>query len=165
PEIRDAIDNILCGCSSRFEWAESYDTKISGDSWERLSRIIAPEIEIDYTKVNSINTTMPASSFRTMISGPDFLGDPLIRTQHFIGATKWEKISSTLLEGHHQLRTTHHRFAEPIRGNNSESVVAPVQFKSHVYAKFRYVNMDGGWKWGGLECRIRWNDGPINKLF
>lgn len=100
-----------------------------------------------------------------MMSSPGFLGDPLLRTQHLIGASKWRKISDTCIKGHHQIRTTHQRFAVPIVGDNAEGVEAVVKAKSHVGAEVTYVLVRGEWKWGGVKTDIRWHDGPFVKCF
>ena len=47
---------------------------------------------------------LPAEEFIGMISSKDVLGDPLLMTQHFIGGTKWEKVSDDEVIGTHQLR-------------------------------------------------------------
>ncbi|PWY66773.1 NTF2-like protein [Aspergillus heteromorphus CBS 117.55] len=46
--------------------------------------------------------TMSAATFVDMISRSGFLGDPLLRTQHLIGATKWRKVDDHRIEGCHQ---------------------------------------------------------------
>lgn len=108
---------------------------------------------------------MSASAFVEMVSSSGFLGDQLIRTQHFIGASKWRKVNDNLIMGHHQIRSTHHRFAEPIVNDNAEGVDAPIKAKSHVMAMITYVRIDGMWKWSGIETDIRWHDGRFVDVF
>ena len=47
-----------------------------------------------------------------MVSDPGFLGDPLVKIQHLLGATQWEQLSETEVIGHHQLRAAHNRFTD-----------------------------------------------------
>lgn len=42
---------------------------------------------------------MPAEDHIRMVSDPGFLGDPLVRTQHLLGATQWEQLSETEVNG------------------------------------------------------------------
>merc|ERR1739840_44055 len=73
-----------------FEWADSYDSK----DWKRLEKIIAPTLRIDYRSfLNKIWEAMPADEFIGMISSPLVLGDKTLMTQHFCGASKFEKVS------------------------------------------------------------------------
>lgn len=55
---------------------------------------------------------MPAQAFIKMMSDSGFLGDPLVKTQHLLGATKWERVSDTKVVGHHQLRAAHNHFTD-----------------------------------------------------
>ncbi len=50
-----------------------------------------------------------------MASDPHVLGNPLIKTQHFIGAFKWEKVSDSEVVGWHQMRVPHQRFTDESR--------------------------------------------------
>jgi scytalone dehydratase len=79
-----------------YDWADSYDSK----DWERLRGVIAPTLRIDYRSfLDKIWEAMPAEEFIQMISDPSVLGNKKLRTQHFIGGTKWEKISDTEVVG------------------------------------------------------------------
>ncbi|KAH0301824.1 hypothetical protein KCU74_g18479, partial [Aureobasidium melanogenum] len=91
----------MLGCMAAcFNWADSYDTK----DWKRLETVIAPELIIDYRSfLDKIWEAMPADEFIKMASDPNVLGDPLLKTQHFIGGTRWEKVSDTEIIGWHQL--------------------------------------------------------------
>merc|ERR1712169_138214 len=101
------------GClTAYFEWAESYDSK----DWERLRKCVAPTVRIDYRSfLNKLWEAMPLDDFIKMISDPKVLGDPLLMTQHFCGASKWEKVSDTEIIGHHQLRVPHQKYTDASR--------------------------------------------------
>jgi hypothetical protein len=71
-------------------------------------------IQIEYTRVSNREwEKMDAEDFIDMISDPGFLGDPLLKTQHLLGATERVKVSDTDIIGHHQLRVAHLRYAAP----------------------------------------------------
>ncbi len=53
---------------------------------------------------------MPAAAFLAMISSPGFLGDPLLKTQHLLGACEYERVSETEVVARQQLRAGHLRF-------------------------------------------------------
>lgn len=108
---------------------------------------------------------MPAADFVAMMSSPGFLGDPLIRTQHFVGATKWRKTADDCILGHHQIRSTHHRFAVPPVGDNATGVKSDVAAKAHVMAIITYRRVGEEWRWGGIETDIHWHDGEFVKIF
>ena len=60
--------------------------------WARLRKCIAPTLRIDYRSfLNKIWEAMPADEFITMASDPHVLGDKTLKTQHFQGASKWER--------------------------------------------------------------------------
>ena len=50
---------------------------------------------------------MPAEKFIDMISDKSVLSNPLLPAQHFIGGTRYEKISDDKVVGYHQLRIPH----------------------------------------------------------
>ena len=81
--------------------------------WERLAKCIAPTLLVDYRSfLDKKWDAMPAAEFVAMASSKQVLGDPLLKTQHFIGGTKWEYISETEAMGYHQLRVPHQRYVD-----------------------------------------------------
>lgn len=145
------------GCMAAvFEWADSYDSK----DWVRLSKCIAPTLRIDYRSfLNQIWEAMPADEFVAMASNPDVLGDPLLKTQHFIGGTKWEKVSDDEIIGYHQLRVPHQKYADA-----SMTTVA-VKGHAHSHNTHWYKKVNGVWKFAGLNPEIRWAEYDFDKVF
>ncbi|CAG9936297.1 unnamed protein product, partial [Clonostachys rosea f. rosea IK726] len=146
------------GCEEAlFEWAESYDTK----DWGRLANCIAPTLRIDYRSVMSkIWEEMPANDFVQLASNPHFLGNPLIKTQHFIGGAKlWIKNSSTSITSCQQMRVAHQKYED-------ESLTR-VAFKGHAHgiSCILYTKVDNVWKLAGIEPRIRWGEYDVDKIF
>jgi scytalone dehydratase len=102
---------------------------------------------------------MPAEEFIQMISDPQVLGDPLLKTQHFVGASKWEKVSDTEVVGVHQLRVPHQRYADETRTR--------VAVKGHAHSTNMhwYRKVEGEWKFAGLDPDIRWGEYDFDKVF
>ncbi|KAK5698515.1 Scytalone dehydratase [Elasticomyces elasticus] len=145
------------GCMAAcYEWAHSYDTK----DWAKLKTCIAPTLRIDYRSfLNKLWEAMPADEFVAMASDPKVLGDPLLMTQHFIGGTKWEKVSDTEITGYHQLRVPHQKYKD-----ESRKEVA-VKGHAHSYNTHWYKKVDGVWKFAGLDPDIRWGEYDFDKVF
>ena len=102
---------------------------------------------------------MPAEEFIGMISSPDVLGNPLLKTQHFIGGTKWQKISDDEVIGVHQLRVPHQRYTDETR--------TKVAVKGHAHRTNThwYKKVNGVWKFAGLNPDIRWGEYDFDKVF
>ncbi|KAI4113603.1 MAG: hypothetical protein LQ338_008150 [Usnochroma carphineum] len=139
-----------------FEWTESYDSK----NWDRLRACIAPTMRIDYRSfLNKLWEAMPAEEYVAMASSPSVLGDPLLKTQHFIGASKWEKVSDTEVIGWHQLRVPHQRYTD-----ESKTEIA-VKGHAHGTNQHWYKKVDGTWKFAGLAPEIKWGEFDWDRVF
>ncbi|KAJ9376754.1 hypothetical protein DTO063F5_8656 [Paecilomyces variotii] len=139
-----------------FEWADSYDTK----DWNRLRNILAPTMMVDYSIIgHDCIPEMPAEEFVEMIRSPKLLGDPLVRTQHLMGAAKYERVSETEIVGHHQIRAAHQRYA------NLDHTVVEEKGHGHACVKHWYKKIDGRWKLAGVCPRVYWNEHNFDKIF
>ncbi|KAF6803652.1 scytalone dehydratase [Colletotrichum musicola] len=141
-----------------YEWADSYDSK----DWDRLRKCIAPELrsQIDYRSfLDKIWEAMPAEEFIAMISDKSVLGNPLLKTQHFIGGSRWEKVSDTEVIGHHQLRVPHQRYTDASRKE------VAVKGHAHSYNMHWYRKVNGVWKFAGLNPEIRWSEYDFEAVF
>ena len=103
---------------------------------------------------------MPASEFIAMASSSTVLGDPLLKTQHFIGASRYEKVSEDEVVGHHQLRVPHQRYA-----NDGEMKTIKVKGHAHSTNTHWYKKVDGIWKFAGLCPNIRWYEYDFDRVF
>ena len=90
---------------------------------------------------------------------PAVLGNPLLMTQHFIGGSRWEKVSDTEVVGYHQLRVPHQRYTDETR--------AEVAIKGHAHSHNThwYRKVDGVWKFAGLCPDIRWGEYDFDRVF
>jgi scytalone dehydratase len=103
---------------------------------------------------------MPADEFVAMVSDKSVLGNPLLRTQHFIGgASKWEKVSDTEVVGYHQLRVPHQMY--------TDATLSEVSVKGHAHSHntHYYRKIDGVWKFAGLNPNIRWTEHEFDQVF
>lgn len=102
---------------------------------------------------------MPAAEYVAMASDPHVLGDPLLKTQHFIGSSKWEYVSETEAVGWHQLRVPHQRYTDESRKE--------VAVKGHAHGSNQhwYKKIDGVWKFAGLAPIIRWGEFDFESVF
>lgn len=115
---------------------------------------------MDYTKIGKgLWEAMSADDFMAMVSSDDFLGDPCVKTQHLLGATRWERISETQVVGNHQLRAAHQVY--------TDASLKTVKLKGHGHATNRhfYTKVDGVWKFAGLAPLVRWNEHDFEKVF
>ncbi|KAH7303306.1 putative scytalone dehydratase [Stachybotrys elegans] len=148
----------LLGCQAAlYEWAESYDTK----DWDRLSRCVAPTLRIDYRSfLNRLWEAMTSEAFVGMASDPKFLGNPRLKTQHFVGgAAKWEQTSETEITGFHQMRVAHQKYAD------DQLTQVSMQGHGHGMATIWYRKVDGVWKFAGIEPGVRWGEFDYAKIF
>nr|UWK20067.1 dehydratase [Trichoderma balearicum] len=147
----------VTGCQrALFEWADSYDTK----DWNRLKNCIAPTLRIDYRSfLDKLWEAMPSDEFLLMASDPRFLGNPLLKTQHFVGLSKWQKSGENEIVGTHQLRVPHQRY--------TDSSLTEVAVKGHAHgiATIWYKLVDGEWKFAGVCPQIRWAEFDYDKVF
>jgi scytalone dehydratase len=80
-------------------------------------------------------------------------------TQHFIGASRWEKVSDDEVIGYHQLRVPHQRYTDATR--------AKVAIKGHAHSHNThwYKKVNGVWKFAGLNPDIRWGEYDFDNVF
>ncbi|MCJ1434978.1 hypothetical protein MMC27_004348 [Xylographa pallens] len=116
--------------------------------------------EVDYSIVgHSKIENMPMSDFVAMMSSPKFLGDPLVRTQHLMGASKYERVSDTEIIGHHQIRAAHQRYT------GADRLTVENRGHGHSFIKHWYQKVDGEWKLSGLCPQVYWNEHNFEKIF
>jgi scytalone dehydratase len=116
--------------------------------------------QVDYRSfLDKLWPSMTAEEYITMASDPTVLGDPLLKTQHFIGGTRYEKISDDEAIGWHQLRVPHQRY--------KDASMSEVTVKGHAHStnKHWYRKVDGQWKFAGLAPEIRWTEYDFDRIF
>lgn len=95
---------------------------------------------------------MPAEDFIAMASNPQFVGDPALKTQHFIGQSRWEQESENMIISHQQMRVAHQRYTD----ESCKSV--SVKGHAHGTSTVWYKRVDGQWKFAGLIPVVRWTE-------
>ena len=117
-------------------------------------------MRIDYRSfLDKFWEAMPATDYVAMASDPAVLGDPLLKTQHFIGSSKWEYVSEDEAIGWHQLRVPHQRY--------TDESMKDVALKGHAHGSNQhwYKKIDGVWKFAGLAPIIRWGEYDFESVF
>ena len=117
-------------------------------------------MRVDYRSfLDKFWEAMPATDYVAMASDPTVLGDPLLKTQHFIGSSKWEYVSEDEAIGWHQLRVPHQRY--------TDESMKEVAVKGHAHGSNQhwYKKIDGVWKFAGLAPIIRWGEFDFESVF
>ena len=117
-------------------------------------------MRIDYRSfLDKLWEALPADEYVAMACDPHVLGDPLLKTQHFIGSSKWEKVSDTEAIGWHQMRVPHQRYTDETR--------TTIAVKGHAHGSNQhwYKKIEGKWKFAGLAVEIRWGEFDMDKVF
>ncbi|MCJ1400475.1 Dehydratase AgnL8 [Xylographa trunciseda] len=128
--------------------------------WERLRKCIAPTLRVDYRSfLDKLWEAMSADEFVAMTANPKFLGNPLLKTQHFIGGNRWEKVSDDEIVGYHQMRVAHQKYTD-----KSFKTVA-VKGHAHGVGTMLYQKVSGVWKFAGLIPDTRWFEYDYDKVF
>lgn len=93
------------------------------------------------------------------MSSPSVLGDEAFVTQHFCGASKFEKVSDDEIVCWHQMRVPHERYTDEMRTD--------VKIKGHAHGTNQqwYKKTDGEWKFAGLNPTFRWSEYEFDKMF
>ena len=126
--------------------------------WQNSDVLIT--LQIDYSEVNGHKwDSMPANDFVDIMSHVGFVGDPLVHTQHHIGASKWRKIADDYVIGHHQLRAAHQRYT------SLDLKVVENKGHGHALVQHHYRKVHGEWKLAGLRPTVRWNEYEFDKIF
>lgn len=108
---------------------------------------------------------MTAGDFLAFVSSPHFLGDPLIHTQHLIGACTFERVEATegeeeeVVRGLWQIRAAHQRVRED---GTSECHGHGHAMIEHLY---RREGKGGEWRLAGVKPNVRWNEGNFEGIF
>lgn len=103
--------------------------------------------------------SMPADEFLGLVTSQKFLGNVRVKTQHFMGQTKWIQIGDGEITGYHQMRVAHQKY--------KDDDLKEVSFVGHAHGKatIQYRRVEGEWKFAGLAPDIRWSEGEYGRIF
>lgn len=138
-----AIRNIA------FEWSESYDTK----DWDRLRQILAPKTRLDFSYLlGTLHDDLTPDAYVAILSDVKVLGSKRLKTQHLLGASKWERLSDESVLVSHQIRAAHQRFAD--------DGLSEVATKGHAHGVVQhwYRKIEGAWKLEGVAPHPNWSE-------
>lgn len=94
-----------------------------------------------------------------MVSSDKVLGNRRLKTQHFVGVSKWVKNSELHMTGYHQMRVAHQRY--------TDVDCQEVEIKGHAHGTCVawYLKVNGGWRFSGIEPLVRWSEHDYEKMF
>lgn len=124
---------------------ESYDNK----EWDRLKAILAPSIRVDYSAVGGeCKENVTPDDFTGVVAG--FIADKRVKSQHFLGAQKWEAQDDGAVHISSQIRAAHQRYAD-------ESLAAVISHgHGHGVTQIWCRKYDGVWKLEGMKVAVNW---------
>ena len=93
------------------------------------------------------------------VSSSALLGNPLLVTQHLLGAAKWTVRSETEIVSVHQVRAAHQRFEDAGR----KAVAA--KGHGHAIIEHQYSLIEGQWKLSGLCPTASWHEHDFERIF
>jgi scytalone dehydratase len=102
---------------------------------------------------------MKAEDFLAMVSSPTLVGDPLVCTQHLLGAASYHMVSDSEITAVHQIRAAHQRYVDRNR--------TTVAYQGHNYGSVKhwYKKSDGVWKLAGVQPESYWVEHDFDKIF
>lgn len=154
-----------------------YDSANQTQDWNRLRNILAPKLlvilinyehrilkltspKVDYSMIGQPSMPdMESDAFIAMMSSPDFVGNPVIRTQHLLGAVSYEYVSENEIIAIHQIRAAHQRY--------SDDTLATVTYHANGHGRMQhwYKRLEGSWKLAGLRPEMYWSENDVSKIF
>ncbi|KAF2848067.1 NTF2-like protein [Plenodomus tracheiphilus IPT5] len=154
-------DQSACSDIS-FAWTISYDTK----NWTKLASIVAPVLHVDLTGVLGPGfdfPAQPAAEYIATVNAPDRLGNPLVATQHLLGASTWSRPASNSITATYQFRGQHLRFSGNVEGNRTNVPLATAVMYGTVDHYF--VKKYNVWKLSGLKPTTFFVEGNLTAIF
>lgn len=132
-----------------FEWAESYETK----DWERLRKCLAPSTRLDFRSLQgALHENLSPDEYVAILSGVSLLGRKRLKTQHFLGESKWERLNDGSVQVAHQIRVAHQFYVD-----DDLSAVAK-KGHAHGVTTLWFRKVEGIWKLEGAASRLEWSE-------
>lgn len=128
-----------------FQWSESYDNK----DWECLRRILAPKVRLDFRSLmGELLENLSPDDYTAILSDLKLLGSRKLKTQHLLGASKWERLDDGSVLVAYQIRVAHQRY--------TDDSLTEVAKKGHAHGVTRhwYRKIDGAWKLEGVAPNL-----------
>jgi scytalone dehydratase len=102
---------------------------------------------------------MESEEWISILSSPNFVGDPLVHTQHLLGAVIYECVTEDEVIAIHQIRAAHQRYSDPSLIN--------VAYRGHAYGSVKhwYKRFGKNWKLAGVCPEMYWNEHDFSKIF
>lgn len=154
-------DQLACSDIS-FAWTVSYDTK----NWTKLASIVAPILEVDLTGVLGPGfyfPAQPAAEYIATVNAAEKLGNPVVATQHLLGASTWSRPATNNITATYQVRAQHLRFGRDAAGNRTSKQLATAAIYGTV--DHHFVKKNKIWKLAGLKPTTSFVEGDMDAIF
>jgi scytalone dehydratase len=132
-----------------FEWAESYDTK----DWDRLRKCLAPSSRLDFRSLRGeLHENLTPDAYVAILSDMKLLGSKRLKTQHLLGASKWERQGDGTVQVAHQIRVAHQRYVD--------EDLSAVANKGHAHGVTThwFRKIEGTWKLEGVAPKLEFSE-------
>lgn len=132
-----------------FEWAESFDNK----DWARLRRCLAPAVRLDLSSLGMpCHDKLSPEEFVAIHSDAKVIGSKRLKTQHFIGVQKLERLSDGVVHVWNQIRVAHQLYVD--------EGLTKVANKGHAHGvtEHWYRKIEGVWKLEGSKSNLNWSE-------
>ncbi|KAG8627929.1 hypothetical protein KVT40_003802 [Elsinoe batatas] len=134
-----------------WSWATSYDTK----NWTLLESITTPQVQTIYSGIDPRlgDKTVAKEEYIGHFSSKASLGDDIIKTQHILGAVKFEITGLDTATGNWQVQAAHYR---------TLATGEVKEWTSASYVDHLYERIGGEWKFAGLRPHTKlWERGSV----
>jgi len=138
-----ALSDYLAINNVAFEWAHSYDTK----DWDRLQNILAPSTRLDFRCFKlELHENLSPTEYVAILKKA--LGNERLKTQHFLGKGKWERLSDDSVHVEHQIRAAHVLYVD------ENLMVEKNRGHGHGSMNHWFRKIDGIWKLEGVKPEL-----------
>ena len=98
----------------------------------------------------ALHEQLSPEQYVAILSDPKLLGDKRLKTQHFLGGAKWERLGEGTVRADHQIRVAHQRY------ENEDLAVVANKGHAHGITQHWYRKIEGTWKLEGVAPSLDW---------
>lgn len=115
--------------------------------------MLAPSIRLDFRGLHgALHDQISPDEYVAILSDKKLIGDERLKTQHLVGASKWERVSDGAIEVVLQLRVAHQRYTA------DDLQVVENKGHAHGFATHRYRKFQGAWKLESVAPKLVWSE-------
>ena len=114
-----------------------------------MRQILAPSVRFDFRELRGeLHEQLSPDQCVAILTDKMLLGDKRLKTQHHMGASKWELLSDGAVKVSHQIRVAHQRYVD--------EDLAVVLNKGHAHGLTQHWlrKIEGTWKLEGIAPKL-----------